>query len=46
MFNLLTKLHYRLERKAIGFVVAVLLVSSVGVIVEILPLFTTHQTVE
>jgi cytochrome c oxidase cbb3-type subunit 2 len=38
--------HYRLERKAIGLVVAIIAVASIGGIVEIAPLFTIHQTVE
>ncbi len=39
-------LHYRLERKAIGFVLMIIVVSSIGGIVEIAPLFTIEQTVE
>jgi cytochrome c oxidase cbb3-type subunit 2 len=39
-------LHYRLERKAIGFVIAIIVVASIGGLVEIAPLFTIHQTVE
>jgi cytochrome c oxidase cbb3-type subunit 2 len=38
--------HYRLERKAVGLVLAIIAVASVGGIVEIAPLFTIHQTVE
>jgi cytochrome c oxidase cbb3-type subunit 2 len=38
--------HYKLERYSIGFAVAILMVASVGGIVEIAPLFTIHQTVE
>jgi cytochrome c oxidase cbb3-type subunit 2 len=38
--------HYRLERKAIGLVVGIIGVASIGGIVEIAPLFTIHQTVE
>jgi cytochrome c oxidase cbb3-type subunit II len=38
--------HYKLERKAIGLVVGIILVASIGGIVEIAPLFTIHQTVE
>jgi len=38
--------HYRLERKAIGLVLAIVGVASIGGIVEIAPLFTIHQTVE
>jgi cytochrome c oxidase cbb3-type subunit II len=39
-------LHYRLERKAVGLVLAIIGVTSIGGIVEIAPLFTIHQTVE
>jgi cytochrome c oxidase cbb3-type subunit 2 len=39
-------LHYRLERKAIGLVLAIIGVASIGGIVEIAPLFTIHLTVE
>ncbi len=39
-------LHYRLERKSILFVLAIVLVASIGGLVEIAPLFTIHQTVE
>ena len=39
-------LHYRLERKAIGLVLAIIGVASIGGIVEIAPLFTIPQTVE
>lgn len=39
-------LHYWLERKAIGFALAIVLVASIGGAVEIAPLFTIHQTVE
>lgn len=38
--------HYRLERKAIGLVLAIIGVASIGGIVEIAPLFTIQQTVE
>src|SRR5215471_2710636 len=38
--------HYRLERKAIGLTLAIILVASIGGLVEIAPLFTIHQTVE
>jgi cytochrome c oxidase cbb3-type subunit 2 len=38
--------HYRLERKAIGLTLAIVLVASIGGLVEIAPLFTIHQTVE
>jgi cytochrome c oxidase cbb3-type subunit 2 len=39
-------LHYRLERKAIGLTLCIILVASIGGLVEIAPLFTIHQTVE
>ena len=39
-------LHYRLERKAIGLVLAIIGVASIGGLVEIAPLFTIRQTVE
>src|SRR5258708_10783613 len=42
MFNL----HYRIERKTIGLVLAIIGVASIGGAVEIIPLFTIHQTVE
>jgi cytochrome c oxidase cbb3-type subunit 2 len=38
--------HYRLERKAIGLVLGIIGVASIGGLVEIAPLFTIHQTVE
>jgi cytochrome c oxidase cbb3-type subunit 2 len=38
--------HYRLERKAIGLVLGIIMVASIGGLVEIAPLFTIHQTVE
>jgi len=38
--------HYNLERKAIGLVIAIIVVASIGGLVEIAPLFTIHQTVE
>jgi cytochrome c oxidase cbb3-type subunit II len=38
--------HYRLERKAIGLVLAIVGVASIGGLIEIAPLFTIHQTVE
>ena len=38
--------HYWLERKAIGFALCIILVASIGGLVEIAPLFTIHQTVE
>jgi len=39
-------LHYWLERKSIGFTLAIIGVASIGGLVEIAPLFTIHQTVE
>jgi cytochrome c oxidase cbb3-type subunit II len=39
-------LHYQLERKTIGLVLAIIVVASIGGAVEIAPLFTIHQTVE
>jgi cytochrome c oxidase cbb3-type subunit 2 len=38
--------HYWLERKAIGFALCIVLVASIGGLIEIAPLFTIHQTVE
>jgi len=38
--------HYRLERKTMGLVLGIILVASIGGLVEIAPLFTIHQTVE
>lgn len=40
------KFHYNLERNAIGFVVAIVIVASIGGFIEIAPLFTINQTVE
>ncbi|MGB4865105.1 MAG: cytochrome-c oxidase, cbb3-type subunit II [Hyphomicrobium sp.] len=40
------KTHYRLEKNSIVFAVAIMLVASVGGLMEIAPLFTIHQTVE
>jgi cytochrome c oxidase cbb3-type subunit 2 len=40
------KTHYRLERYSIGLTVAIILVASIGGLVEIAPLFTIHETVE
>ena len=39
-------LHYQLERRAIGLVLAIIGVASVGGLFEIAPLFTIQQTVE
>jgi len=38
--------HYRLERKTIGLMLAIIGVASIGGLVEIAPLFTIHQTIE
>ena len=38
--------HRKLERNAIGFVIAIVGVASIGGLVEIAPLFTIHETVE
>lgn len=38
--------HYRLERHALRFVIAVILVAGIGGFVEIAPLFTISETVE
>ena len=38
--------HRKIERNAIGFVLAIVGVASIGGIVEIAPLFTIHETVE
>lgn len=39
-------LHQKLERSAIGFVIAIIVVASIGGFVEIAPLFTIDETVE
>lgn len=39
-------IHRKLERSAVGFMLAIVLAASVGGIVEIAPLFTIHETVE
>lgn len=38
--------HYKLERSTIGFVLAIVVVASIGGLVEIAPLFTIDETVE
>ena len=38
--------HAKLERSAIGFVLAIMVVASIGGLVEIAPLFTIDETVE
>jgi cytochrome c oxidase cbb3-type subunit 2 len=40
------KLHYNLEKVSMGFVAAIIVVASIGGIVEIAPLFTIEETVE
>ena len=40
------KNHAKLERNAIGFVIAIIIVASIGGAVEIAPLFTIDETVE
>ena len=38
--------HRKIERNAIGFTLAIVVVASIGGLVEIAPLFTIHETVE
>ena len=38
--------HRKIERSAIGFVLAIVVVASIGGLVEIAPLFTIDETVE
>jgi len=38
--------HYRLERYSIGLAIAIIVVASIGSLVEIAPLFTIDETVE
>src|SRR3546814_7839131 len=40
------KTHFSLDGYSIGLVVAIIVVASIGGIVEIAPLFTIHETVE
>ena len=40
------KIHQKLERSAVGFVFAIIIVGSIGGAVEIAPLFTIDETVE
>jgi len=42
----MAEFHRKLERSAIGFVLAIVGVSAIGGFVEIAPLFTIHETVE
>lgn len=39
-------LHYKLERSAVGLVVFIVFVASIGGLIEIAPLFTIDETVE
>ncbi|MBX6323644.1 MAG: cytochrome-c oxidase, cbb3-type subunit II [Rhodospirillaceae bacterium] len=39
-------IHYRVERRAIGLLLAIIAVASIGGLVEIAPLFTIDETVE
>lgn len=39
-------LHYNLERHSIGLVIGIIIVASIGGLVEIAPLFTIDETVE
>jgi cytochrome c oxidase cbb3-type subunit 2 len=43
---MLFNLHYKLEKYSIRFVIALIIASAIGGLVEIGPLFTIHQTVE
>ena len=38
--------HAKLERTAIGFAIAIMVVASIGGFIEIAPLFTIDETVE
>jgi len=38
--------HYRIERKSVVLAVAIMLVASIGGLIEIAPLFTINETVE
>lgn len=40
------KTHYKLERHSIGLAIAIIIVASIGGLVEIAPLFTIDETVE
>ncbi|WP_341487724.1 cytochrome-c oxidase, cbb3-type subunit II [Pararhizobium sp. A13] len=42
----MAEFHRKLERSAVGFVLAIIGVSAIGGFVEIAPLFTIHETVE
>jgi cytochrome c oxidase cbb3-type subunit 2 len=38
--------HYKLERKSVGLALAIMLVASIGGLIEIAPLFTIDETIE
>src|SRR3546814_19962254 len=38
--------HYRIERKSIALAVAIMVVASIGGLIEVAPLFTLDDTVE
>lgn len=38
--------HYKLERKSVGLALAIMVVASIGGLIEIAPLFTIDETVE
>src|SRR5215475_11954363 len=40
------RLQYKLERYSLGLALGIIAVGSIGGLVEIVPLFTIHQTVE
>jgi len=42
----MSEFHRKIERNAIGFVLAIVAVASIGGLVEIAPLFTIDETVE
>tara|TARA_R110002110_G_scaffold194517_5_gene403446 strand:- start:340 stop:1077 length:738 start_codon:yes stop_codon:yes gene_type:complete len=44
--SMFTRSHYKLERHTIGFAVAIIIVSAIGGLFEIAPLFTIDETVE
>jgi cytochrome c oxidase cbb3-type subunit 2 len=39
-------LHYKLERKTMSLAIGIIIAASIGGLIEIVPLFTIHQTVE
>lgn len=40
------RMHYQIEKNSIALVLGIIVVASIGGLVEIAPLFTIHQTVE